>query len=195
MALKDILEKLAADAAAEAEAILAEAEAQAEALRTQARSQADAAVDALERRAARDTAEATETIAAQARLAARDASLVARRSLLAEARASLESRVMSLPADELAELLAPRIAAEARAGERVAIGGGLSGEAREALAEALVALGVERGAITESASAAPVVRVEGDRMGAEVSVASLLAERAERIEEILLDELFGEGMD
>lgn len=195
MALKDILEKLAADARAEADAILAEAEAQAEALRAQAEARAALAVETLERRAARDTAEATETIAAQARLAARDASLVARRSLLAEARTALESRVASLPADELAGLLAPRIAAEARAGERVAIGGGLPGEVREALAEALVALGVGRGAITESASAAPVVRVEGDRMGAEVSVASLLAERSERIEEILLGELFGEGTD
>ena len=195
MALKDILERLAADARSEADAILADAAAEAGALQAQAEARAGVAVDALERRAARDTAEATETIAAQARLAARDASLVARRSLLAEARTALESRVAALPADELAGLLAPRIAAEARAGERVGIGGGFTGEVREALAKALVALGVERGAITEAASAAPVVRVEGDRMGAEVSVASLLAERAERIEEILLCELFGEDTD
>lgn len=194
MALQDILDKLIDDARLEADAIIASAREEAAAIASTAASRSAAEAEAIVAIAARADGDEAETIRARARLEARDAILTARRALIAEARSALEERIADLSAGELAALLTPSVLAEVREGERIVIGSGLASDAREALAEKFIRAGIARDAISDSGDPVDTeVRVEGDRMGATVSVASVLAAQADRLEDALMTALFDEG--
>lgn len=179
MALQDILDRIGADAAAEADAVVERARAEAEALLSAARDSAAVAharvVGAAEKAAARD---AGRTVAA-ARLAARDATLLAKRELAERALEAARDRLLSLDVADYAAWIAARVAAVAVGGETVRVGTAESEKVRAALPAAFAAAGAD--VVLDPAVAdidrGVVVLSEGVR--AEVSPEAALADARE----------------
>lgn len=195
MALTDVVARIEADAEAEARRIVGEAETRAEASLASVRTEAErAAARTIERGEALARAEA-ETLRAGARLVARDREIEARRALVARGIESVAEGLAGLSAGRYTAFIAAGIARAARGGERVLV----APADRERLAGLRAA--VEDTApdleLTwdggEADTAAGVVLL-GDRVRAEVSVASTIAERRADIEENLSRLLFGGGL-
>ncbi|MFA5844579.1 MAG: hypothetical protein WC971_07095 [Coriobacteriia bacterium] len=195
MALQDILDRIGADAAAEAGAVLDGARAEAEALVSTARASAEAErariVGAAETAAARD---AGRTVAA-ARLASRDATLVAKRELAESVLDAARERVLALDAAAYAAWIAARVAAVSRGGESVRVGASESAKVRAALPAAFAAAGAE---VTLDAAAADTDRgvvVLSAGVRAEISPEAALADAREEsllaAARILFDETGG----
>ncbi len=203
MALADILEQIAADAEAEARAILEQAEAEARAVREAAEKRAS-------ERAARILAEAetaarleAEASLAAARLRARDEALAAKQALIAEALEQVAKGVVAVEPHRYARFVAQRIVAVARGDEQVLVAEAdrerLAGLA-DAVAQAAKEAGRDGLSLRFSGEAAPVahgVVLKGERDSVDLSVEGLIAAERDRLVARLAGALFpgeeGEG--
>lgn len=190
MAIIDIIERIEADAAAEAGAIVEAAEA--EAARLLADAEATLAAEREEALATvgREAAEEAGMLLANARLVARDALLVEKRALvervLERARESLEA----LPDAQYLEFIAAGVREAATGGETLAVA---PADTRRlgGLATRLAELGVR---VTPASEPAPLERgvlLTGDRVRVEVSPAATIAGRRDELLLTAARELFG----
>lgn len=194
MALADILERLAADAAEESARIARDAEERAEAVLAHAR--ADAArtsADALER-AKREATTRAQTLRATARLAARDRALAKRGELIEEALDGVVAALAALPDDAYASFVAGSVADVARGGETVLVADAdrerLAGRLRDALSAAAPDL-----ELTWSDEPAPVERgvfLRGERVSVDLSIDAVVASRRDDLAMTVARTLFGE---
>lgn len=191
MALDDILERIASDAAAEAAAIVAAAEQRAEATLGEARERsAHEAARSLERARALAEAEADQ-MRAIARLSARDSELAARNRLVAKVLEEVEVGLAALPPDRYTAFMAARIAEAAQGGERVLV----APADRERLAGLHEAVeGLASGLRLEWGGDADVdhgVVLVGDRVRADLSVAAAVAAERDGLSALIAETLFG----
>lgn len=180
MALADILERIEAEASAEARAILEAAEAEAAELVASAQAAAAHEREATLAEAERAAREQAATVVANARLAARDALLARKRALAEEALRAAEAVVEELPDAEYRDLIARGVAAVARPGEVVHVARA-DAHRLTGIGALLKGLGVEVEISPEPADLPHGVLVTGDRVAAEVSPRTLLADRREHL--------------
>lgn len=188
MALEDILERIERDSREEAERILAEARASADAAVAEARRLADKEAAAVAAAAEKRAANGAATLLANARLRARDLTLTARHDLIAETLAAVEERILALPDDEYAALIAAGVRTVCRGGETVRIGAADADRLGRLLPALLADLDVGF-AVADDAGARGVV-LAGDRVSAEVTPASLVAASRERLVDVAASVLF-----
>lgn len=196
MALADILDRIAADAEAEARAIIARAEEEAAALRREAQklaSERSARILAESEAQARGSAEA---MSAAARLQARDASLAAKQALIGEALDAIAEGIVGLPPERYARFVARRIVAVARGDEQVLVAEAdrerLAGLA-DAVAQAAREAGRDGIALRFSDEPAPVahgVVLRGERDSVDLSVEGLVSAERDRLVSKLAAMLF-----
>ncbi len=200
MALSDIIERIARDAALEADAILASATAEADRLVAAAEAEATDAATKAEHLSARQAEQSAETVLAGARLHARDAQVAARGELIGRALASLEERIIGLPDDAYTAFIARAVldaatgteALRVAAADRTRLAGleaAVTAMAREAGRD--MALRFE----TEPATAVNGVVLLGDRSANDLSVSGLIAARRESLVMRFAELLFVEGTD
>lgn len=195
MALADIIGRIESDAGAEARALVdgaaakvAVIEAEAEREGVQAREHALAA--------ARHNAEArAATLRANARLAARDEMLSAKRALVERVLHEAEERLTALDDAAYTRLIARGIVRSARGGDvvRIAEADRQRLSALPAAVEAAAAqVGREVAVIfsAESADIAHGVMLDADRVSAEVSAASLVRGRRDELMALAAERLF-----
>lgn len=194
MALADIINKIEADARAEAESIIGAAEKDAASVVDKATEQAEsakaAALDAAEESAAREAAR----VVASAKLESRDTGLRRRRELLEDVLARSVEALAGMPDDAYAAYLARQIADSASGGETLKVGSADAGR-KDAIEKALAQIAPQL-AVVFSADVAPFERgvlLEGDRVRAELSLEALTAERRDDLEIIAASVLFAEG--
>ncbi|MHB1342376.1 MAG: V-type ATP synthase subunit E [Coriobacteriia bacterium] len=200
MALSDILERIAADATAEAGEVRAAAEAEAERILARAQERAAESSSRLLHDAHREAERDAETVAAAARLSARDEALAAKGEIIARALDKLELAVVALPAGEYTAFLARAIVESARGDERVLIAKADSAKLT-GLERAITALASERGrslTLTYPDEAAPVehgVVLAGERDSVDLSIAGIIAGRREELTMRFASALFAPGED
>lgn len=203
MALADILEQIAADAEAEARAILEQAEAEARAVRADAEKRAS-------ERAVRILAEAesaarrdAEAALAAARLRARDEALAAKQALIAEALQRVAEAIVAVEPARYTRFIARRIVEAARGDEEVLVAeadrerlAGLA-EAVERAAREAGRTGLALRYVDEAAPVAHGVVLRGERDSVDLSVEGLIAAERDRLVARLAAALFpgeeGEG--
>jgi len=196
VALSDIIERINGDAATEADALVDAAQAQAEAALAAAREQAERESAVILARGAADAAAEAETLRAAARLAGRDQLVAAKGKLVDRALGGAVRAVVELPDHAYSELMARRVAAASRGGERVLIA-----EADRTRLEARLSADVDRAAGRdlglvygeEPAEVEHGVILLGDRSAVDLSVAALIEERRGEIAMLAASELFGDG--
>lgn len=191
MALADIIARIESDAATEVDAVIATARAKADDTLAEARSLAEAqTADALER-ARREADTEAAKIVASARLAARDTALSAKRELVAEAVTRCIAAIEALPADAYVALLAGHVARAARGGESVRVGSA-DAEIRSALTAevATIAPGLELAWADDPAPFERGALIEGDRVSATVTPASIVEDGRDGIELTISETLF-----
>jgi vacuolar-type H+-ATPase subunit E/Vma4 len=181
MAIGDIVEKIRTDAEAEAAQAVEAAEAEAERVIAEATARAEvAALRTLER--ARSLARTdAETLLANARLHARDAGLVARLGLVAEALVAAEEALVALPDAEYAALIARGVAEAATGRETLLVADADAERLRTTLPAALAAAGVSLPLGTEPADAEHGVVLAGGGVRVEVSPAAFVAARRDEL--------------
>ena len=184
MAIDDIVARIAADSEAEAAALLAEAEADA----ARAKADADALAEAdaartLARERAR-TERDVATIAANARLDARDASLATRLELVEEVLARAHDALVGLPDAEYAAVLARQIAGSSTGSETVLLGSADAERLRATLPDAMRAAGLSLRIADDDAGVERGVVLVGDRIRVEVSPAAMIAGRRDELVEL-----------
>lgn len=192
MALNDIVERIEGDAKTEAEALIAEAERRAAEIVSEARARAEREHARTVERARAASAAESDTLRANARLAARDRELASRNEIVSRALAEVERALAELPDDRYAAFMAARIVDAAHGGERVLV----AKADRERLAGladrvAAVARDLTLEWTDEPASVERGVVLEGDRVRAELSLASAVAERRSELEAVVSETLFG----
>lgn len=194
MALADIINRIEADAAAEAAQLLADADARAsEALDTAGREAGEQAAR-IRANAERDADQEVATRLAGARLAARDKELIARRTLIDEAMIALSAAVEALPAEEYARFIGTRIASSVRSGDSVVVGtedATLVAAVRAAVETA--APGVELVWPSETAPFARGALVSSPRTRFEVTPRSVIESQRAELEIRLARALFDAG--
>ncbi len=190
MAITDIIERIEADAAAEAGAIVEAAEAEAARLLAEAEAMLAAEREEALARVGREAAEEAGTLLANARLAARDELLVEKRALvervLERARESLET----LPDAQYLEFIAAGVREASAGGEALAVA---PADSRRlgGLAARLTELGVRVTLASEPAPLEHGVLLVGDRVRVEVSPAAIIASRRDELLQTVARELFG----
>jgi len=193
VALADILTRIDGDTSDETRAIVTAAEQRAENILAEATARADAHRAEV---AAAATAAATreaDTIVVNARLAARDAEVTARRALLDEALAGAADALAALSDADYARYLAARVAEAARGGETLSFGSADIGRAKavtDELARIAPAL-----TVTVADKPAPFERgalLEGSRVRADLSLTALVEERRDDLEVVVARVLFPE---
>ncbi len=193
MALKDILGRIASDAEAEAEAVRSEAKAEADAKLAAAAEEAARMRERVVGHARADAEREASTMAANARLRARDAALTARQALAADVLRAVEERLVALPDARYAEFIAREVAAAALGGETLLVGSADAARIRGPLEKALKSsgasvrvadgpAGIERGAV-----------LQGDRSRVEVSPAATVAAARDELLAEADSLLFGGG--
>ena len=191
MAIADIITRIELDAQAEADALLAAARERAEAAIAAVRAEAERDAARIRARGAAGARVEADTLLANARLAARDGLLGAKKELaehvLDEARARLES----LPDDEYAAFIAREVVRVAVSGQVVRVAPADS-EKLASLGERLAAAGAPVTVAGEATGLARGVRVEGDGVRVEVSPAAYVAERHDRLLPLAVRALFPE---
>lgn len=188
MPLDDIIERIDREARAEAERILEEARAEAEAIRVEARDRAARGAEAAEA-AARAEAEArAATLLANARLRARDETLAARHELIGEVLYETERRLVGLPDDEYALLMARFVRRVARGGEVMSFGREDAARLAAHLPPLLADLDLQLSSTPSAATHG--VLLEADRISAEVTPASLISSTRERLVDLTASALF-----
>jgi len=194
VALADILTRIDVDSGSEAVAILAAAQERADAMLTDATTRAEAHRAEVAAAAQAAAGREADTIVVNARLAARDTAVAARRALLDEALTAAADALAALPDSEYARFIAGCISKAARGGETLSFG------SRDAARRDLVV--AELGRIAPQLSLqvadepAPFERgalLAGDRVRADLSLASLVEERREELEMAVARTLFPEG--
>ncbi len=192
MSLADIVRKIESDAGAEATAILRAAEADADEARAEA-------VRASESSRERTMAQARIASEDDARMRVAAARLSGRDRLLAEKRVMIErvlkqamARLVALPDEEYAALLAREIARVARGPENIALGESDAERLSQHLPSALRDAGCDAQVGESTTQIDRGVLLEGDRMRVEVSVAALVHARQEEYEAVIAQTLFGE---
>ncbi|MDO8950259.1 MAG: V-type ATP synthase subunit E [Actinomycetota bacterium] len=186
MALADILNRIGADAAVEAQAVLDAARAEADQSLAEARTRAGGAADGIERATAREASLTAETLLANARLEARDALLVAKRGVLDSALAVLGERIVALPDADYTAFLASAIVGAARGGERVLVATADAGRL-EGLQEAVKAAAQSAGRTLtlefggEKAAVAHGVVLLGTRDSVDLSVNGIIGAQRETL--------------
>lgn len=192
MALSDILERIEAEAAAEARAILDAAEAEAAELVSSAEAAAQREREAVLAEAERSAREQAATIVANARLAARDALLARKRALAEDALAAAQAAIEQLPDAQYRELIAGALAAVARPGETVRVARA-DAPRLAGIGALLKSRGVDVEISPEPADVPHGVVVVGDRVAAEVSPRTLAADRREHLLLVAAKALFSGG--
>ncbi|GAB4289051.1 MAG: hypothetical protein Kow0067_14870 [Coriobacteriia bacterium] len=185
MALADIIGRIESDAGHEARAVSEAAAARAAEIISAAEDEAERLrADALERAVREAEAEAA-TIAANARLTARDRALAAKRELVEAVLARAAEELEALPAEEYARLIAAGVVDAARGDDVVRVAGADRGRLA-GLADVVATVASQRGRrldLTFSDEPAPLehgVMLESHRVSAEVSVRAMIeARRAE----------------
>jgi len=194
VALADILTRIRSDSEAEAATVLAAAQERAEAIVAEATGKADAHRADVAAAAMAAAGREADTIVVNARLAARDAEVTARRRLIDEALVAAAEALAKLPDAEYARFLAARIAEVSRGGETVSFGS--EDVARSSLVLDELARIAPSLTVQVAKKPAPFERgalLEGDRVRADLSLAALVAERREAIEMSVARALFPEG--
>ncbi|PKQ20461.1 MAG: hypothetical protein CVT66_04800 [Actinobacteria bacterium HGW-Actinobacteria-6] len=200
MALSDILNRIASDAAHEAKAIIESANDEAERIVSTAAAQASDAAARFEHDCAREAERDAETILAGARLAARDAVVKARGELVERALVALEERVVGLSDGEYTAFIARAVVDAASGDETIQVAAADSQRLVE-LEAAVGALAHERGRelslrfAPDSAQIAHGVVLLGDRSRNDLSVAGLIEAERETLVMKLASALFAEGTD
>jgi len=192
VALADILKRIDSDAESEASRIVEAAEEAADAALAAAQERAEREHTAVVERARHDAEEEARLRVARARLRGRDRVLAEKRALIDRVLAKAEERIVALPQDRYAALLAARVAETARGGETVLLGSADEERLSAALPGALAEAGVQVtiGGTTEDVTHG--LLVVGRRMRVEVSVRSMLEGSRERAEAAISRILFGE---
>ncbi len=200
MALSDILNRIASDAAHEAKEIIDAARAEADEIVANAAEEASGAARRFERERTREAVRDAETILAGARLRARDADVAARGELVGRALATLEERIVSLPDVAYTAFIARAIVDAAAGGETVKVAA--ADAARLAgLKAAVDSLSAERGHdlglcfVSVPADVAHGVVLVGDRSANDLSVAGLVESRRETLVMRLAASLFDKADD
>ena len=192
MSLADIVRKIENDAAAEATAIVRTAEVEA----GEARAEAARASESLRERTlaqARVTAEDDASMrVAAARLSGRDRLLAEKRVMIERVLKQAMARLVALPDEEYAALLAREIAKVARGSEDIALGESDAERLRAHLPAALREAGCSAQVGDSTTQIDRGVLLEGDRMRVEVSIAALVHARQEEHETVIAQTLFGE---
>ncbi len=196
MALADILERIASDARAEADAIIAEAEEHAASIRAEALARANAQAERIVEQARREAELQADTVVASARLKARDATLAARVALVERAFDELERALLALPDEVYTDLFARRILREARGDERVCIAAADAQRLR-GLEARVAELATEAGRTLELSFAGEVAPIEhgvmliGERDTLDLSLRRLIEARRDELTVLIARELFG----
>ncbi len=198
MALSDIVQRIDRDAVAESQAVVAEAQAQADALVNAAREGAEEARERTFAQAEREARAEAATLLATARLEARDRMLGARRELVDRVLANALEAVDSLADDAYAEVLARRIVATARGGERILIAGADVPRLVDRLPGAVARAGGTGLGLQWASATAPVahgVVLRGDRVSVDLSLGAVVDERRDELAMLAAGILFGEAGD
>lgn len=187
MALADILEQIAADAAAEAHEVVALAAAEAAAIRAEAKRRAAERAARILAQAEADARREADAVRASARLCARDATLAAKQALIEEALERVASGLASLDSSRYARFVARRIVRAARGGEEVLIAAAdrerLAGlpDAVEAAAREAGREGLVLHFSDQSAPVAYGVVLRGERDSVDLSVEGLIEAERDRL--------------
>ena len=184
MALADIINRIESDAESEGQVIMQAAEESAQRLVAQARLDAAQLAEQRIARAEREADAAAATVRANARLAARDTALAARRTLIEETLVDCVAALVGMTDDAYAQFLGQRIAQSARGGETVHIAATDKNRLASALPAAvkLAAPGLE---LTYSDTPAEGIEhgaiLLADRSSEDFSIAGIVAERREEL--------------
>ncbi len=190
MALADIIERIDADAESEAAELIADAEARAAALNADADAVAKKILADSHAAAEREAGRMADTIVVNARLAARDRAVTARRVLVDEALSAAAEKLSVLSDAEYAAFLGAKIAAAARGGETLSLG---SADAKrlDAIVAAVREIAPHLGLMVSDAPA-PFERgamLHGERVSADLSLPALVAERRDDLELVIMQAL------
>lgn len=191
MAIADIITRIELDAQAEADALLEAARERAEAVVAAARADAERDAAHIRSRGADVARVEADTLLANARLAARDALLGAKRELAERVLDEARERLESLPDDEYAAFIAGEVVRVA-VPEQVVRVAATDSQRLASLGERLAAAGAPVTVAGEAAGLAHGVRVEGDGVRVEVSPAAYVAERHDRLLPLAVRALFPE---
>ncbi|MDY0341232.1 MAG: V-type ATP synthase subunit E family protein [Coriobacteriia bacterium] len=191
MAIADIISRIEDDAQAEAGAIIAAAQERADAKTAAARSGAERDATRIKTRGADAARVEAETLLANARLAARDAFLSARKELAEQVLAGVREALEVLPDDEYAAFIARETARVAVPGQCIRIAAADAGRLAD-IGSLVASHGIEMPVVGEVADLAHGVRVEGDGVSAEVSPAAYVAEHHGDMLQVAVRELFPE---
>ena len=191
MAIADIVERIASDAAAEVAEIIGAAEAEGQRIAADTASRRSREREHALERAMRDAAGEAATMLANERLAVRDALLTARGRHVEAVLALAVEALGALPDAEYLDLIARKVATLARGSERLAVAAA-DATRLAPLAERLRESGIN---VTTASESAPIERgvvLTGDRVRIEVSPASLVAERRDQLAAVAASALFAE---
>lgn len=191
MALADILQRIEAEAQAEADAILARAEEAAEGVRAEAQERGAERTRQIVEHTRHEAEAAARTRLATARLAARDNALAAKRHLVERVLAEVVVQLESMPPDEYAAFIAREVARVARGGEALSIGHDDHGPLSIHLGPALAAAGAEVRMRGTTGAVDRGVLVEGDRVRVEISARTYVESHRDRLITLVSHELFG----
>lgn len=191
MAIADIITRIEHDAVAEADTLLAAAQERADAKVAAARAEAQRDAARIKARGAESAQVEAQTLLANARLAARDAFLGARKELAEQVLAGVRDALEALPDDEYAAFIAREAARVAVPGQRIRIAAADAGRLAD-IGSLVAAHGIELAVEGEAADLARGVRVEGDGVRVEVSPAAYVAEHHGDMLQIAVRELFSE---
>lgn len=200
MALSDILNRIASDAAHEAKEIVDAAQAEADEMVVNASEQASDAARRFERERVGEAVRDAETILAGARLRARDADVAARGELVRRALGALEERIVRLPDVAYTTFIARAIVDAAAGAETVKVAAA-DAALLAGLKAAVDSLSAERGRdlglrfASGPADVAHGVVLVGDRSANDLSVAGLVESRRETLVMRLAASLFDEADD
>lgn len=195
MALSDIIERIEANKDAEVARITEAAEARASAVREEADQAAEESSASTIAEAEREAKRETSRIVVSARLGARDEALTSRHVLLDEALLEMERRLAELPDEAYAAFIARQVASLAQGGEQLQLGSAdlarreaILGALRELRPDLTLDIDEKPGAFDRGA------RLVGHRVRADLTLGSLIEERREELESVLVRELFGKGV-
>jgi vacuolar-type H+-ATPase subunit E/Vma4 len=193
VALADIIKRIKADSDAEVAGIAAAAQARADSIIGDAQKLATARADEVIAAAVAGSSREAGTVVVNARLAARDAEVTARRQLLHEALQGVTERLSVLPDAQYAAFLAPLIVSTARGGETLAFGTEDTGRASQVIAEvSRIAPALSLQTAEQPAPFPYGALLEGDRVRSDLSLSAIVDERRDDLEVVAARVLFPE---
>jgi len=191
VAIADIITRIEQDAQAEADALLATARDRADAMVAAAKTEAEHDAARIRSRGAEAARVEAETLLANARLAARDGLLGAKREIAERVLDEARERLESLSDDEYAAFIAREVVRVAVPGQVVRLAAA-DKQRLASLGERLAAAGAPVTISGEAEGLTRGVRVEGDGVRVEVSPAAYVAERHDALLPLAVRALFPE---